>query len=158
MTEGIITIEEQEEALTPILEGITGIVEHFTDFPDAVQARQLPCLITSPKEASYDRDTYGADSLLIRRQWQAVLLVKLAVEGREFQAEQEIKPFLTAVPVGLAAYPVITLEDGRGFQVELDKGSDRGARAVKYNDKWYTGTVFTFFTIVEDMVDPVDTL
>lgn len=154
----MITIEEQEAEFTLILESISGIVKHFVNFPDAVQARQLPCLISSPKDAPYDRDTYGADNLLIRRQWQAILLVKIADEGREFQSEQEVKPFLTSVPVALAAYPVITLADGRGFQVELHAGNDRGARTITYNGKLYAGTVFTFFTVVEDTVDPVDAL
>lgn len=159
----MITIEEQEAAFTSILEAVSGIKKHFTDFPDALQARQLPCVITAVRDATYDRDTYGADNLMIRRQWQAVVIVMLAVEGREFQPEQEAKPFLTSVPLALAAHPTITISDGgdhdgNGFQVELHQGGDRGARPISYNGKQYIGSVFTFYTIVEDTVDPVDAL
>jgi len=154
----MITIEEQETALTPILESIAGIVKHFTDFPDALQPSQLPCLITVAGEATYDRETYGADSLLIRRRWEAVLLIRLSDEVREFQSEQETKPFLTAIPLALAAHPVITLDDERSFQLELHQGGDRGARAVRYNNNSYAGSVFSFFTIVEDTVEPIDAL
>jgi hypothetical protein len=154
----MITIEEQQEALRPVFEDVTGITEYLEDFPDALQPQQLPCLITVAGEATYDQETYGADSLLIRRRWEAVLLIKLRDPTREFQSEQDVKPFLTSIPLALAAHPVITLEDGRGFEVKLHQGGDRGARGVRINNNPYTGSVFSFFTIVEDTVDPVDAL
>lgn len=152
----MITIEEQQDALQPIFAGVTGITEYLTDFPDAIQPSQLPCLITVASEATYDRDTYGADSLLIRRRWEAILLIKLRDPVREFQSEADVKPYLTSIPLALAAHPTITLDDGRGFQVELNQGGDRGTRGVKYNGNTYTGSLFYFFTVVEDTVDPVD--
>ena len=150
----MITVEEQQTVLKPIVETITGLVTVFTDFPDAIQRAQLPCLVLSAGEAEYDQVTRGSQSLRIRRTWRAILFAQEADLGREYQSEQTTKPFLTSVPVKLAAHPTVKLADGRTFDLRLDKGRDQGVLPVKYNDKLYTGTIFYFTTVVEGYVTP----
>ncbi len=151
----MITVEEQQTVLKPIVETITDLKAVFTDFPDAIQRAQLPCLIMSAGEAEYDQVTRGAQTLRIRRTWKGILIAEEADLGREFQAEQTTKPFLTSVPVKLAAHPTVKLADGRTFDLRLDKGRDQGVLPVKYNTTLYTGTIFYFTTVVEETIDPV---
>ena len=151
----MITLEEQQTVLKPIFEAVTTIKTVFVDFPDAIQRGQLPCIILSAGEAEYDQVTRGAHHLRIRRTWKAILLAEEAVLGRQFQAEQTTKPFLTSVPVKLAAYPVVKLADGRSFDLRLDKGRDQGVLTIKYNDALYTGTIFYLYTVVESYITPV---
>ena len=49
----MITVEEQQTVLKPIVETITDLKTVFTDFPDAIQRAQLPCLVLSAGEAEY---------------------------------------------------------------------------------------------------------
>jgi hypothetical protein len=109
----MISLEEQQALLKPILETVPGLTTVRTDFPGAVQHDQLPLLWLSAGEAEYDQVTRGAQSLRIRRTWKAVLLVEKVELGNTFQAEAATKPFLTAIPVRLAAYPTLRLADGR---------------------------------------------
>lgn len=151
----MITLEEQQTALKPILEAVTNLVTVFTDFPDAIQRAQLPCLMLSVTEAEYDQVTRGAQSLRIRRTWKAILCAEEADLGREFQSEQTLKPFLTSIPLKLAAHPTVKLITGdRTFELRLDKGRDMGSMQIKYNGTPYTGTMFYFTTAVEGYVAP----
>lgn len=149
-----ITVPEQEEAIQPILVAVSTIKTALYDFPDEVQSRDLPMIITSPGEATYDRREDGKTGYRVRRRWSALLLVKEVAKGREFQAESEAKPFLTVVPDALAAHPRVKLPDGRAFNLELHQGGDRGATPVTYNQKLYAGTVFTFYTETLTRIEP----
>jgi hypothetical protein len=149
----MITLEEQQEILKPILETVPGLTTVRTDFPGAVQHDQLPLLWLSAGEAEYDQVTRGAQSLRIRRTWKAVLLVEKVELGNTFQAEEATKPFLTAIPVKLAAYPTLKLADGCTFDLRLDKRRDEGVRKLRFDEvTGYTGTIVYFFTVVEDDV------
>jgi hypothetical protein len=150
----MITLEEQQAVLKPIFEAVSNVKTVFDDFPDAVQNAQLPALLMSAGEAEYDQVTRGAQSLRIRRMWKGILLAEQADLGRQYQAEQTTKPFLTSVPVKLAAYPVVKLADGRSFDLRLDRGRDQGVMPIKYNEVLYTGTLFFFYTIVESLIAP----
>ncbi len=151
----MITLEEQQTLLKPILETVPGLATFFTDFPGAIQHDQLPCLWLSAGEADYDQVTRGAQSLRIRRTWKAILLVEKVELGIAFLAEQATKPFLTAIPVKLAAYPTLQLADGRTFDLRLDKGRDEGVKKISFDQVvGYTGTVVYFTTVVEETVDP----
>lgn len=151
----MITFEEQQTVLKPIVETITGLVTVFNEWPDALQRAQLPCLVLSASEAEYDQVTRGAQTLRIRRTWRAILFAEEADLGREYQSEQTTKPFLTSVPVKLAAYPTVKLADGRTFDLRLDKGRDQGVLPMKYNGTPYVGTFFYFTTVVEETINPI---
>jgi hypothetical protein len=149
-----ITVNEQEQAIQPFLAAVDGITTAQYDYPDDVQTRELPMIITSPGEASYDERADGKPGHRVRRQWTALLLVKETSKGREYQAEREAKPFLTTVPDAIAPHPRVKLPDGRAFGLELHRGSDRGATVVTYNERLYAGTVFTFYTETLTRIDP----
>ena len=139
-----ITIEEIEDALVPFFQAIDGLVTVWTDFPDEIQSRELPAVVLSPKTASYDRETYGVDSLLVRREWRAVLFAAEGVIGREFQPEQAAKPFLSRLPDALAALGRVVLDDGRGFDALLHGRGDTGVASIPYNGRVYVGVSVSF--------------
>jgi hypothetical protein len=150
-----ITIAEQETALKPLLAAVSGIKAVFEDWPDEVQIRELPAVIFTPRNATYDERSQGENRFTVRRQWLMLLLVALVEQGREFQSESAAKPFLTTIPDALEAYPRVPVGDGRYFGLELHQGNDEGARPVQYNGKTYIGSVFTFFTVTTTRITPV---
>jgi hypothetical protein len=165
----MITIDEMWAAIKPILAaveitpGTKAIKLVLDDYPDAFQTRELPALVPSPQDATYDRETYGADSLLIRRLWQLRLYVAEADMGREFQNESATKPFLDAIPLALAAYPELTISDGgdhdgESFELHLDQGGDTGAKVLRYNSKFYAGALFRIYTVTHGRFTPIGTL
>jgi hypothetical protein len=149
-----ITIDAMETALAPFFTGVSGIIKYFPDFPDALQDRMLPCVITSPGAATYNETVRGAKSLRTVRRWRAIVIVKKAVLGREFQAESEVKPFLTSVPARLKAYPVVRCADGKTFELRLHQGGDNGVQPITYNKVDYVGTVIEFFTETDEYITP----
>ena len=153
----MLTIEQQETVLETVLAAVSGVKKVFTEYPDALQDRELPALILFPADGSYDQVADGANSLTVDRVWRALLYVKRAELGREFQAQCEVKPFLTAIPLALAARQVLNA-DGYGFQVFLDRGGDTGPRPLTYNDQAYAGAEFRFRTVIDDEVDQIGTI
>ena len=151
----MIAIEDQETALKALFESLEGLTRCFVDRPAALQTRDLPAVVLEPRDGAYDQTTGGANSLTVRRQWVASLFALEASEGREAQAEQAIKPFLTAIPLLLATHPRIELDDGTEFRIALDNGRDTGPGELPYGGK-YGGAQFFFFTVIEDLVDPED--
>lgn len=152
----MITIEAQEAALKTLVADVDGLTRCFTDAPEALQTRDLPVVLLSPRDGAYDQTTGGANSLGVRRQWVASLFVQEASEGREAQAEQAVKPFLTAIPLMLAQHPRVELEDGTEFRIALDNGRDTGPGVLPYANRSYGGAQFFFFTIIEELETPED--
>lgn len=149
-----ITIEEQQDKLKTLLDSVSGLTTVFADWPDEVQRRELPALVFSPRNATYDERSVGENRFTVRRQWIGLLLAKESAQGREYQSEGEAKPFLTSIPDKLEAYPRVELDDGRAFGLELHQGGDEGIRPVAYNGITYIGTVFTFYTVTTTRITP----
>lgn len=150
----LITIDEQAAAMVAILDAatlsdLTNLVLH----PDALQNRYLPCTIFSPGPAQYERND-STGNLRVTRQWKLKLFVMTKEEGREYQVEATLRPYLTAIPDALAPHPNIRLADGRTFEMTLDRGSDSGLSVLRYGDKEYGGTLFTITTIDSVRVMP----
>lgn len=150
-----ITVDAQKSALATLLAAITGVTKVHEDRPDALQARELPCIVIVPGPARYTQRDRGDNHITITRRWYLRLYVKESTAGREFQAEQEVDPFLTRVPDQLAQYPVVTLEDGTAFDLSLDGGGDRGPTTMAYADKDYAGSQFDVETVTEEYVTAV---
>jgi len=151
----MVTFEDQQAALAAILGTISGLTIEV-DYPDAIQRRDLPCVVIALGEATYDRVQRGANSLRITRSGKLLLFGQEAALGREYQSEKVVKPFLTSIPVALAAYPTATLADGTGFEIVLLNGRDSGPIPITYNQKLYVGAVLYFSTVVEAYIAAAD--
>lgn len=150
----LITIDEQIEAIVALLGNVPGDLTHLAEHPTALQSYTLPCTVTTPRAADYERNVEGAGHLRVTRHYWIRLLLMPVAEGYEYQAERTLRPYLTSVPDTLAKYPLVRLTDGRTFELELDRGGDTGLARIRYGDVWYGGTQFTLRTITEDRVRP----
>lgn len=153
----MITVQEQQDVLSPILK-VSGITTVFDEYPDALNDRDLPALMYSTEPFTSDQKEGGANSLHIRWSWVAHLFVMEADTEREFQAWAAVKPFLTLIPVTLAARPVLYLADRRAFELSLHQARHEGPVPLKYNGVDYTGARFRWFTTTSDDIEPVGTI
>ena len=150
----IPTVEEQQEAIAAVLRAVSGVERVFVDYPKAIQRRDLPCVTLTPQAATYDRETYGANSLMITRTWRLQVYAMSVEHGREGVAEQTLKPLLTSIPLALAEYPILTLSDDRAITLRLHDGGDTGAIMLMYGADAYIGAEFTFTTEVTGVIEP----
>ncbi len=151
----LITINEQIAAIVTLLGNVPGDLTHLDEHPRALQSRTLPCTVTTPGPAEYERGERGAGHLRVTRQLRIKVFIMPVEEGYEYQAERALKPYLTAIPDELAKHPLVRLDDGRTFELTLDGGSDSGLSLLQYGNKQYAGTLITVNTITEDRVPPV---
>lgn len=151
----LVTLDEMEAAFNTVFTGVDNIVAYYADEEPAIQSRALPCIITYPGRASYGTVNRGTWMLSVTREWEALLLAIEAGQGRDTQAQQAVKPFLSSVPVQLATYPNITVTSGNGFHVELPQNSgDNGPEFIQFADVVYGGARFRFSTRTETVVQP----
>ncbi len=150
----LITIDQQTEKLAALLAGVAGL-NSLDKHPDALQKAHFPCTIPAPGPAQYARDGDGDRyRLTVTRQWRIKLYLMPREAGREYQAELQLRPFLTSIPDALAPHTMVRLADGRTFELTLDRGSDSSLSIMKYGDREYSGSLFTVTTIVKDRVMP----
>lgn len=138
----IPSLKEQREALGDILSGLPGVTRVFDRLPAALQTAQLPALLLLPEDAQYRQEYAG--NLVIARNWIARLYVGQFGEGREFDLEAAGESYLDTLPIALAAYPVVHLDDGRTFSVYVVEGST--VQRLAYNDQVYAGVTVRFRT------------
>lgn len=150
-----ITIDEQKTALAPVLAAIYGISKVYEERPEALQPRALPCITLTPGAAVYRYGERGAGHVFITRKWYLRLYVMVSTEGREYQAELAVHPFLTRIPDKLAQYPEVSITGNKAFRLSLDGGGDRGPILMTYAEMDYSGTEFEIETITEEYVTPV---
>jgi hypothetical protein len=144
--EELITVSQQRDALVAVFQGIPGITTVYGRIPKGLERHELPALVLFPGESQQDRDQY-ATSLRVRRSWTARLYVKKWEEGTEFDPELDTEPFVDTLPIALAAYPRVLLEDGRAFALAPTGGTT--VTALPFRNEVYAGVAQRFQTTVE---------
>lgn len=138
------TVTQQRARLKTLLETVAGL-NRVTDYtPLAAQGASLPLALPAPMEAEYDRTTFGAHSLLVRRQWEVIVLVRPAESGTEGAAEQAAEALIDGVLRDLAGNQHLTLDDGVGYDLILT--GDSGTVRYTYASKEYAAVVFRMTT------------
>ncbi len=151
----IPTIVEQQEVIADVLRGVAGIKRVFVDYPKAIDRAWLPCILLTPIEATYDRNSEGADSLTVSRDWRVQIMASSVEHGRDGDAEASLKPLIDATMLELAKNPTLTTADGRAIWLTLHEGGDTGVRAILHAGKMYIGTNMLCQTDVSGYVAPM---
>lgn len=155
MSDLLITVDDMQDALSPILAGITGMQRVFAQYPDVLNWGNVPALIFHVGAWSYSQNRErGAYALRITWQWVGHLYVQVASEGREFEAEAAVLPYLTRLPGTLAQYPTVRLSSGQSFDLSLHQGGGDGPQPLTYGNQRYAGAIFRWSTITEQRITP----
>lgn len=137
-----MSIDTITERLAEILVEIDGIKRADGARPRMISGHDIPAFMILTGPAENDRERSMDDEIYTTRTYQLVLMVKPWVDGREFDAEIAVRPFIEKVNTAFWSRP--GLGNPKGID-DLDTvqdtwlSGDSGVIAVELNKAVYAG-------------------
>lgn len=138
----MVRVAEQRLALADIFSAVPGIRTVFAYQPPALQPAHLAAAMLLPGESR--NQELSPQEILLERTWTARVYVAPFLASSNETLQEMTEAWLDTLPLVLAAYPRIHLEDGRAFDTSVARTS--APVVLTYNSQTYAGVVQTFTT------------